>query len=105
MRGCGSRLAFAGINAFARNRTDARLLGLHVSLTVLLHRDLPAQSAQSFSLASGQKDSQIDLKKLTKQAVSGDIPSQVQLGFDYQFGEGVEQNYGWGDPLVSQGRK
>jgi TPR repeat protein len=51
-----------------------------------------ASSAQSFSRTSGQNSSQIDLMKLTKKADSGDIQSQVELGFAYQFGNGVEQN-------------
>jgi TPR repeat protein len=54
----------------------------------------PLERAQSLSSTSMQNSSPIDLKKLTKKADSGSTQSQLQLGFAYQFGKGVDwDNY------------
>src|SRR5260370_28557917 len=50
-----------------------------------------AQSAWS-KRASNSRASQIDLKKLTKKANSGDTAAQFKLGYAYHFGLGVDKN-------------
>ena len=50
----------------------------------------PLAWAQSLSSTSMQNSSPINLKKLIKKADSGSTQSQLQLGFAYQFGKGVD---------------
>jgi TPR repeat protein len=51
----------------------------------------PAQSPSS-AVVQNSRASQIDLKKLTKKANSGDATAQFKLGYAYHFGVGVDKN-------------
>jgi len=67
----------------------------------------PLARAQSLSSTSMQNSSPIDLKKLTKKADSGSTQSQLQLGFAYEFGKGVDENIyqalGWYSKAANSG--
>jgi hypothetical protein len=56
-----------------------------LALTIFQPAFAPPQSLSS-PLVPNSKVSQIDLKKLTKKADSGDTAAQFKLGYVYQFG-------------------
>jgi hypothetical protein len=61
---------------------------LVASMVLFLPLRLKAQSpAPPF-----KKRSPVDVKKLTKQAQSGNVESEIQLAMDYDFGMNVERN-------------
>src|ERR1700737_2547935 len=59
-------------------------------LLTILYSDFAR--AQSLSPDSSPNASRINLKDLTKKAASGNTESQLQLGYAYQFGNGVEKD-------------
>ena len=58
-----------------------------LALTMIWSAFTPAQSLSS-ALVPNSRASQIDLKKLTKKANSGDTAAQFKLGYAYHFGLG-----------------
>src|SRR5580704_5575100 len=62
-----------------------------LALTMVWPAFAPAQSLPS-ALVPNPKVSQIDVKKLTSKANSGDAAAQFKLGYAYHFGLAVDKN-------------
>jgi TPR repeat protein len=62
-----------------------------LALTMIWPAFTPSQSPSS-AVVPNSRASQIDLKKLTKKANSGDTAAQFKFGYAYHFGVGVDKN-------------